>query len=64
MNDITAISFELEKIKFKGWFTKTVSCYPVVLSDAFFGNLSLNNCKWNCSEIRQAELVAAMGKTD
>lgn len=58
------LEFEYEYIHYKGWATPSDKRHPdgkpasyhVVLNGVFFGNLSLNEGKWNIDEQRPDDL--------
>jgi hypothetical protein len=64
------IAFECDGQKYKGWVNpsekkdkngKPIS-FRVVVEGAYFGNLSLDNCKWAINEDRPDSLTEAGGR--
>ena len=63
------ISFQCDDRQYKGWVNPSEktdkdgrpTSYHVVLEGVYFGNLSINNCKWAISEDRPDSLIEAVG---
>ena len=61
------ISFQCDGRQYKGWVNPSEktdkngrpTSYHVVLEGVYFGNLSINNCKWAISEDRPDSLTEA-----
>jgi hypothetical protein len=64
------ISFQCDGRQYKGWVnpsektdkTGRPASYHVVLEGVYFGNLSINNCKWGINEDRPDSLTEAVGR--
>ena len=63
------ISFHCDDRQYKGWVNPSEktdkngrpTSFHVVLEGVYFGNLSINNCKWAISEDRPDFMTEAVG---
>ena len=64
------ISFQCDDRQYKGWVNPSErmdkngkpTSFHVVLEGVFFGDLSVNNCKWAINEDRPDSLIEAVGR--